>query len=239
MARRRLSTEIVRDILRKIASGELSPGDQITTEAALCTEYEVSRSVVRDALQALNAKGFLVVRQGSVAIVAEKHLWNVLDPDFLTYTDGSRYFDHLHAARTTLEPHVAAAVAARADPEVCRALSELNDRLLIETSPERHAQLDITFHDTLVQATGNPVLVSWHSQLVGLGRQTRHISSMVEGSIERAVFWHGQIIDAIAAGDEAAAASAMTLHLRQVEADLSRGAAQADIGDGSTRNRDQ
>ncbi|RDB48567.1 FadR/GntR family transcriptional regulator [Tsukamurella tyrosinosolvens] len=226
MARRRLSTEIVRDVLRKIADDELVPGDQLPAEAGLCAEYEVSRSVVRDALQALNAKGFLVVRQGSVATVAERHRWNVLDPDFLTNTDGSRYFSHLYDARVTLEPSIAAAVAGRADPEICRTLTELNEQLLGETTPERHAELDIAFHDALAQASGNPVLVSWHSQLVGLGKQTRRISSSVDGSIERAVFWHNQIIDAIATGDQAAAAAAMTLHLRQVQADLTLGTRQ-------------
>lgn len=220
MARRRLSTEIVRDVLRKIANDELSPGDQMPAEGVLCAEYDVSRSVVRDALQALNAKGFLVVRQGSVAIVAERHQWNVLDPDFLKNTDGSKYFTHLFDARETLEPHVAAAVATSPDPGLCDKLRGLNAELAEEVSAERHAELDVAFHDALVQATENPVLVSWHSQLVGLGLETRKLSTTIEGAIERAVFWHDQIIAAIEDNDPTAAASAMTLHLKQVRSEV-------------------
>lgn len=62
---------IIADELRQqIISGQLSVGDQIETEASLCTRYGVSRMTVRQALSSLAAGGYLVSRRGKGTFVA-------------------------------------------------------------------------------------------------------------------------------------------------------------------------
>lgn len=223
MARTRLSTAIVRDHLRRIGSGEMPEGSLLPPESVICEEYSVGRSVVRDALQALHAKGFIVVRQGSVASVAPRYRWNVLDSDFLSVNSGSEFYSQLQAAREAIEPQVAALAAQNATDETIEQLDALN-KLLAEQkkSPEQHSRIDIEFHETLAFASGNSILASFHSSLTSLGQRTRSASATIPGAIDRALVWHLQILDAVRERDPVAAAAAMQLHLRQVRGEIAR-----------------
>src|SRR5437870_10237632 len=55
---------------RAIASGAFAPGEKIPTEAALCTRYEVSRTVVRQALSDLDRSGLVTRHKGKGTFVA-------------------------------------------------------------------------------------------------------------------------------------------------------------------------
>jgi|UPI0002D7F4E2 GntR family transcriptional regulator len=60
------------DLLREnIKQGVWRPGDQLPGEHALCEQYGVSRTVVRQALSELEAEGLIVRRRGKGAFVAE------------------------------------------------------------------------------------------------------------------------------------------------------------------------
>lgn len=228
MARIRLSNAIVTDYLRMIGAGEIEPGAPMPPESTLCETYGVGRSVVREALQALDAKGFIIVRQGSVATVAPRYNWHVLDQDFLAVTNPNEYFALLQEARELLEPRLAAIAASRASDEAIDEMADINRRLAEkQDSPDEHAELDIAFHDAVARATDNAILVSMHSSITGLGQRTRSASAAVPGAIARAVMWHEQIVDALRARDAIGASSAMHLHLRQVRTELSRLAGDA------------
>lgn len=223
MAKERMSNAIVSDYLERIGSGELEPGTQLPAEGALCEMYGVGRSVVREALQALDAKGFVIVRQGSVAAVAPRHRWQVLDPAFLAVNTGEDFFDELQEAREVLEPRLAAIAATRITPEGLAELAELNQQLsATQEEPEEHAAKDLAFHEAIARATDNSLLVSLHASISGLGWRTRFASAAVPGAIDRAAAWHERIVEALQAGDPVWAAAAMELHLRQVRNELGR-----------------
>ena len=59
-------------------------------EAALCAQYAVSRSVLREATRVLVAKGLVVSRQRAGAIVRPRNEWHLLDPDVLYWLIQSR-----------------------------------------------------------------------------------------------------------------------------------------------------
>jgi DNA-binding FadR family transcriptional regulator len=65
----KLSDRIVNEFEERIVSGELAPGERLPTESELCDLLDVSRSVVRDAVRTLAARGLLEVRQGRGMIV--------------------------------------------------------------------------------------------------------------------------------------------------------------------------
>ncbi len=66
-----LSTVVAESLSNKIRSGALKPGDQLPTEAALCAEYDVSRTVVREAVARLRADGMVLPHQGRGMFVRE------------------------------------------------------------------------------------------------------------------------------------------------------------------------
>jgi len=223
VARRKLSTQIVEEILRQISEGEITEGSVLPSELALCTSFSVSRSVAREAISSLAAKGFITVSQGAASVVAPRHEWNILDPDFLKVAGGQEYLRELQEAREQLEPQIAALAAERASEEAIQLLKDLAQEMLHEESDsEIHAGLDIRFHEAIAAATGNAVLFSLHHSLVQLGYVMRVMNAEVPGAIHRAAEWHVHIVEAIESRNPAAAEAAMRLHLNQVRGELER-----------------
>lgn len=221
MARRKLSSQIVEEVLRQISEGEIMEGSALPSELALCTSFGVSRSVSREAISSLSAKGFISVSQGAATVVAPRYSWNILDPDFLKVTGGQEYLHELQEAREQLEPRIAALAAQHASVESIQLLKELTQEMRREVSdPEAHAQLDIRFHETIAAATGNAVLFSLHHSLVQLGYVMRTANAEVPGAIHRAADWHLLIVEAIESRNPVAAEAAMQLHLTQVRSEL-------------------
>ncbi|WP_158607920.1 FadR/GntR family transcriptional regulator [Nocardia panacis] len=220
--RQKLSDGIVDDILGKIGSGELPEGSVLPAEAALAAQYGVGRSVMREALRGLAAKGFLVSRQGSTTTVAPRTQWSVLDPDFLAANSGAAFYEELQEARELLEPLITRLAATRRPPELIDTLQRLHSEMISAgADPEQHAELDVRFHETLATATGNTVLVSMHNSISNMGHRTRAASAAIPGAVERAIHWHHQILETVAAGDPDTAEAAMRMHLRQVRGELS------------------
>jgi DNA-binding FadR family transcriptional regulator len=214
---------IVDDYLRRIVSGEMAEGQPLPTEAAMIERYEVSRTAVREAIQTLVAKGFVQVRQGSGSSVAPRLRWNVLDSDYLQITGfGQALFVNLLETRDILEPAIAALAAERATSDQVDGLRSLTAEL-DDAGPadaDVHADLDIAFHQLLAQCTGNPVLISLHGSISYLSRAQRQVLAARPGAVQRAVFWHEHVVEAVCSGDSAASRDAMRMHLRQVHAEL-------------------
>lgn len=211
-----MSDTVVAEILQKISSGALSEGSQLPSEAVLCDQFGVSRSVIREAVRALSGKGFLISSQGSSTVVAPKVQWNVLDPEFLRTTSGLEFSTHLQEARSLLEPAMVRLAAERITPEQLKELRRIYEATEKTTDAEGHSRLDLAFHSLIAESTRNPVVVSLHGTLAGLGHRARMVISEVPGAIARANFWHKQVLEALEAYDAAAAGASMELHLRQV-----------------------
>lgn len=65
-----LSDSVAAEIQQLILRGDLEAGDRLPTESELAESLGVSRSVIRDAMRGLAAKGLVAVRQGHGTIVA-------------------------------------------------------------------------------------------------------------------------------------------------------------------------
>jgi DNA-binding GntR family transcriptional regulator len=66
------SEQLAADIRQQIESGELQPGDQLPTVAALAGQYHVSTATVAKALRTLREEGLIVTRHGWGTHVAER-----------------------------------------------------------------------------------------------------------------------------------------------------------------------
>jgi DNA-binding FadR family transcriptional regulator len=136
-------------------------------------------------------------------------------------------FENLLEARDIFEPAIAGLAAQRAKPDHIERLRGLVEDLARagNRDDEVHADLDIAFHHVLAEATGNPVLMSLHGSISHLAKAQRQVVAGRAGAVERAVFWHQHIVDAISNGDVTAAQDAMRMHLRQIHTDLEATAA--------------
>jgi DNA-binding FadR family transcriptional regulator len=82
----RLANAVIERLLLRILDGEFQPGGDLPPEAALAQEFAVSRTILREALKALEEKRVLRIRHGRGTTVRPKNEWNILDPMVLIST---------------------------------------------------------------------------------------------------------------------------------------------------------
>jgi len=106
---------IAESIGMRIVQGEFPPGSVLPSEATWASEFQVSRSVVREAIKMLMAKKLLVSRTKIGSRVEPKENWNLLDPEVLSwYMATPKKPDlllSLQQFRTIIEPEAAALAA--------------------------------------------------------------------------------------------------------------------------------
>jgi DNA-binding FadR family transcriptional regulator len=193
-----------------IARGEFAVGEKLPAEATLSREFEVSRSVVREALRGLQALGLTVSRTGKgTFVVADRPAES---PRFGPYSARD-----LVEVRRHVEVPAAGYAADRRTPDDLDRLTELLDRMERETDDTVWVALDSLFHVAVAQASGNPVFARVIEEIRdALARQSAFLNRL-GGRRERSEAEHVRIVEAIAAGSPAAATAAMTAHLDRVE----------------------
>src|SRR5262245_28566351 len=113
----RLSDKVADMMLETILSRRLQVGDRLPSERELGEQFGVSRTVVREAVRALVAKGVIEVRSGSGLRVAAVDAAAVSESMSLFLRGGSLDFEKVHEVRTLLEVHIAGIAAERATTE--------------------------------------------------------------------------------------------------------------------------
>lgn len=220
----RLSEEVCGDLQRRIAAGELAPGDRLPTEKALGDAFGVSRAVVREAIARLKADGLIETRQGSGAFVVDApksinlRFWQGTGPELDELRD-------IFELRAMVETSVAGLAAQRRRQADLRAMAaQLAAMDAAIEGNDDGAEADDNFHIAMARATRN----AYVGRLVEfLGR---HFSA------SRKLAWHGTrrklahpedaqrehraLYEAIAAGDAATARRCAYEHLRGTAARL-------------------
>src|SRR5699024_11906027 len=108
----RLSDQVVEQLRGLIDAGRMRPGDPLPSERELCERFSVSRTVIREAVKALTAKGLVTSVPGSGLIVGTTTIEDVAEI-FDLYFRGEpdlQYLD-LHEVRYALEPAMCAQAA--------------------------------------------------------------------------------------------------------------------------------
>lgn len=204
---------VLAHLRRSIERGDHAVGDKLPSEAELSREFEVSRSVVREALRGLQALGLTVSRTGKGTFVTASG--PAENPIFGSYSARD-----LFEVRRHVEIPVAAYAALRRSPDHLDLLSHLVERMDAETDNTAWVALDSLFHISIAQASGNPVFAKVIEEIRdALARQSAFLNQLGDRRAESTVE-HRRIVAAIAAGSETAAVAAMTEHLEHVETTL-------------------
>ncbi|MDK9760247.1 GntR family transcriptional regulator, partial [Vibrio sp. D173a] len=87
-SKRSLHVQVAREVARSILSGELAQGSIIPGEMALCEQFGISRTALREAVKLLTSKGLLESRPKVGTRVVNRAYWNFLDPQLIGWMDG-------------------------------------------------------------------------------------------------------------------------------------------------------
>ncbi|MCR4266905.1 FadR/GntR family transcriptional regulator [Nitratireductor sp. ZSWI3] len=205
---------VVNEIGKAVVAGDYAVGSLLPGDVELARRFEVSRTVLREAMKTLTAKGLVFPRARIGTRVTEKEKWNLLDADVLTWHFEAgiteEFLQHLSEMRLSFEPFAARLAARNATPEDIARLYDLADRMAEANSKESFALADLDFHMALLGASKNPFMHSVGNLIEAALVSAFKLSSPVEDETQLAsVADHRQIVTAVEAGDGDAAAAGM------------------------------
>jgi DNA-binding FadR family transcriptional regulator len=200
----------------EILKGIYPPGQNIPTEADLIERFQVSRTVLREVMKTLTAKGFIASKTRIGTRVRDPSNWNFFDAEVLAWRVrmglDDEFRQSLTEVRRAIEPTAAGLAARRRTSADVLALRS-HIALMARSGHTRQsfAEADLNFHLSVGVASGNPVIRSLSGVIEAALVASYRQSSAVDHSSdhERTVTTHAKIVDAIEARDEQGAATAM------------------------------
>lgn len=215
--RDRLYVDILDQIQDFIVRQQLKPGDKLPPERQLINEFGVSRTVVREAIRALEERGLVEVKHGSGVYVAEPSMDSVTDSLALHLRVSGSSLMPLLEVREILEVEIAGLAAERATDEDLEQMEKtLRRGTELLDSPGEYVEEDLRFHELLTKATHNEVLPILLNPLAELLWKSRRVTIEPPGSTELASKGHRKIFEAVKNKDKKRAREAMREHLRMV-----------------------
>jgi len=221
----RLSDRVAEKLLETILQLELKPGDKLPSERELGEQFQVSRTVIREATRGLVAKGIIDVRSGTGLTVTAVDPASVAASMNLYLRGGDVPYEDVHEVRSVLEIEVAAAAAERGTADKIATLAAIHDRMVAEHKrgdKEAFAVTDVDFHRAIAVMTANELYVllldAIGPSLLGIRRtlSANSDSAVAKKNQAVAIKAHKRILDAIEARDPAGARTAMSEHLTAV-----------------------
>lgn len=196
---------IIADKIRDaIGHGHIPAGAQLY-EAELARTFGVSRGPLREGLQRLTQEGLLVSVRNRGVFVIEMNAENVRD---------------MYAVRTAIE-RAALQMIFRRDPDAAgRSLVGICEDMARARSVDDRSEVDIAFHEELVDLSGSPRLRRVHRTVMTETRMCIHALADTYTLSDDRVAEHRAIADAIAAGDAATADRLMIGHMQDAVARL-------------------
>lgn len=215
-ARTRLGRNLTFGLLdalgRSIVMGRYE-GESFPTEAELAKEHGVSRSVTREAVKMLGAKGLLGARPRQGTFVHAEASWNLFDADVLRWLLDRKLsiglLRNFNELRVAVEPQAASLAALRAAPAQVAAIGAGLSRMRqAELGREDALDADIAFHVAVLEASNNPFFAQFRDVVETALRTSIRFTNRIAGrtaSIED----HAAVHLAISLGKPEQAAAAM------------------------------
>lgn len=183
------------------------------TEAELAKQYDVSRSVIREAVKMLTAKGLLSARPRQGTIIQPGSSWNLFDTDVLRWLLERKFSIELlkqfNQLRVAIEPEAAALAARFGEEEDLALISAGLARMeAAELGNDDTLDADIAFHVAVLRASRNPFYLQFREVVATALRTSIRFTNRIKGRTAN-VADHGAVRDAIVARDSDGARQAM------------------------------
>ncbi|MCX5495515.1 FadR/GntR family transcriptional regulator [Kaistia dalseonensis] len=215
-AARNFHTFVINEIGVAIVSGKFAVGTILPSDAEMMASYGVSRTVLREALRTLEAKGMVEARPKVGTRVSQRSRWNLFDQQVLAWHFEAEleaeFLVGLFDIRAALETRAADLAARRRTAEQIRLLKYwVHQMELVNGDVESHALAVLEVHRVIAEASGNPLLRS----AIGLVELTLALVAVAGSEAERAAArvalttLSRELIEMIEAGDAPGAVAAM------------------------------
>jgi DNA-binding FadR family transcriptional regulator len=219
---RNLTHQLTHQLGAAIVQGRYAIDKPFPTEAELSTEFNISRSVTREAVKMLTAKGLIASRpRQGIRVMPNSH-WNMFDADVLSWTLNARpslgLLREFTQLRMAIEPEAATLAAQNhQDQQAMDAIGQALQRMkAAEEGKEDSLAADIAFHCAILAASNNRFFYQLREFIQVALRVSIASTNQLKGVLTADYGDHKCIYDAIIKGDAEAANQAVKKLLAEV-----------------------
>jgi len=224
---RGLHGEVVEGIALRILRGDLTPGQALPNADDLSLELKVSRTLIREAIKVLAAKGLLESRPKTGTRVRPRAEWSLLDPDVLAWTYEAKpdvqFLRNVTEVRRIVEPAGAALAATRATHEDLIAMELAYDHMRQRAKRgDGFIEADISFHVTILAASHNELLDRMTSAISAGLSVSGNVTRELMGAASASMPLHYAVLQAVLRKNPGAAQAAMEQVIRRASTNIER-----------------
>ncbi|WP_252315243.1 FadR/GntR family transcriptional regulator [Sinobaca sp. H24] len=234
MAFKQIETKKISEIVRAqieemIKRGDVQPGEKLDSVVQLASQFQVSRSAVREALSALRAVGIVTIKQGDGTFVNKYDFSGVVDPMKAERIISKKEMIELFEIRKIIEVGAAELASLNRQEEHLQSLEAALDGMKRASGGENLGEkADMAFHLALASGTGNTIMIDMMHQLSDTLQKTMFETRRIwlyseKKTLQRLYEEHENIYEAVKSGDAAAAREKMLEHLTHVESTMIQG----------------
>ena len=209
-----LKSRVYNLLLDIIVDGKLKEGESLPPERVLCDELKVSRTVLREVIRALEARGLLTIVQGSGTKINPVNSWDMTQAFkiFSKRHNKDIALKDLYDLRIIIEPEMVGMAALNASPENIKKLVEIINKWKDnKANLDEIFSIDMEFHLHIAKMTNNIYFIAIIEGLVTPSRKC--LSRIKEMDSERTLKEHENIVEYIKNGDSKNAKKAMVKSL--------------------------
>ena len=219
-----VTKQVVESIKESIISGHFAVGEKLPAEVKLCELLNVSRSSIREAMQALQVEGYVELIAGRGAFVRDNqsHDYDTVRKWFI---ESAPTLEDYTEVREAIEPLAIRMAIQRGTDEELEELFRIH-RAFIDAEADNNvtlmASLDEKFHSQIVTMAHNTLLMKINSLLTADLKKYRVMSISVKNHSDNTIREHELICESIKNRDPRLATSAMLKHLDMTLSDMNK-----------------
>jgi DNA-binding FadR family transcriptional regulator len=219
---RNLTHQLTHQLGAAIVQGQYAIEKSFPTEAELSQQFNISRSVTREAVKMLTAKGLIASRPRQGIRVMPSSQWNMFDADVLSWTLNARpsleLLREFTQLRMAIEPEAAALAAENnQDSAKIKAIGDALARMKrADEGYDDPLAADIEFHCAILAAGNNRFFFQLREFIQVALRVSIASTNQLKGVLTADYEEHKRIYDAICAGDQEAASKSVKVLLQEV-----------------------
>jgi GntR family transcriptional regulator, transcriptional repressor for pyruvate dehydrogenase complex len=212
-----LAHDLADQLRQRIQLEQLSDGDFFMTETQLAEEYNVSRTIVREAVSRLHALGLLESRKRKGLVVRRPDPLQLLSDSLPSLAGSKKDLIELSKLRYVIEVGaIELAVKNATDEQIktlCSLARDYEDAVRNQEGNDQEDKVEFAFHGLILKMTGSPMIAGMQKVLTEFFALA-HQDNIQPGNQENAVWQHHEIAAAIHDRDVDLARSMMRLHFR-------------------------
>ncbi|WP_241461649.1 FadR/GntR family transcriptional regulator [Aurantiacibacter luteus] len=198
--------KISRDLGVAIVTGQHQPGDILPGEIEIAEKFGISRSVVREALRMLSARGLIESKPKIGTRIKDRDSWHLLDPTLLEWmfeaAPPPKFVQSLFELRLIVEPAAAELAAKKKTARQLAVMGHAIEEMARYKLSTAEGQLaDQEFHAAILEATDNELLVNLSASIGAAVRWTTYFKYRQSKCPRDPIEEHRALFEAIAGGD--------------------------------------